>query len=214
MDRKECLKKIEIYSQRVSSFAWEDPQCYASWLSQTYHFVSHSTRLIALAASRFYLDQDGLHNRFLAHIQEEKSHEKLAIHDIKALGLEPANFPELSLTKGFYRSQYYFIERVEAASFLGYIMALEGIAVYAGPVALKKAQKAHGSKATSFLKVHSEEDVEHIEQALNQFEQLTLKGQQHSFENLIQSGELYCQMLDRIEARYQRFHETSPISAA
>jgi thiaminase len=214
MDRKECLRKIETYAGRVSGFAWEDPQCYASWLSQTFHFVSHSTRLIALAASRFYLDQEGLHNRFLAHIHEEKSHEKLAIHDIKALGLEPANFPELSVTKGFYRSQYYFIERVDAASFLGYIMALEGIAVYAGPVALKKVQKAHGIKAASFLKVHSEEDVEHIEQALNQFDQLTPKAQAQTYENLIQSGELYCQMLDRIEARHQRFHETSPTSAA
>lgn len=202
MNKNTCMQELDKFSDRVRGFAWDNKECYASWAAQTHYFVSHSTRLIALAASRFYKDKDSLHQRFLKHISEEAFHEKLAERDIKALGLDIKNFPELSSTKGFYQSQYYQIERESPESFLGYIVALEGIAVLAGEKALATVSEAFGGKAASFLKVHAEEDKKHIEDALHHMFSLDEVNLRKAYANFIQSSELYCSMLDEIENKY------------
>lgn len=202
MNRNEFINPLNKYANRVQQFRWEDIDCYASWLSQTFHFVSHSTRLIALAASRFYKDKSQLHQRFLEHISEEEFHENLASRDVKALGLELSAFPELSVTKVFYRSQYYQIEREAPESFLGYILALEGIAVLAGDNANNRVCETFGPKAASFLRVHSQEDKEHIESAFKHILSLDDKNQKMAYANFIQSGEMYCKILDAIEENY------------
>src|SRR5262245_13457821 len=79
---------------RVDSFPWAHREAYAAWLAQTYYYVSHSTRLLALAASRYTVADDAFHLRCLEHLREEKSHEKLATADLKALGKTAREYPE------------------------------------------------------------------------------------------------------------------------
>ena len=202
MSRDICMKNLEHFARRGLSFPWNEKDCYASWLSQTFHFVSHSTRLIALAASRFYRDKDSLHNRFLEHISEEKFHERLALKDLKNLGVEISDYPELAITKGFYQSQYYQIERESPESFLGYILALEGMAVLAGEKVFQVVSKTFGSPASNFIRVHAQEDKEHIESAFEHLLTLDPTNYKKAFNNFIQSGELYISMLDQIQERY------------
>ena len=69
-------------------FPWTKRAAYMGWLAQTYYYVRHSTRLLAVAAGRFPHTRQGdtLHLRFGAHIGEEKRHELLCVRDIQALG--------------------------------------------------------------------------------------------------------------------------------
>ena len=53
-----------------SSINWGNKYIYACYLAQTYYYVSHSTRLLASAASRFTQEESHFHRRFLKHCQE------------------------------------------------------------------------------------------------------------------------------------------------
>ncbi|MBX9766551.1 MAG: hypothetical protein K2X47_04700 [Bdellovibrionales bacterium] len=81
---------------------WQDQDVYANFLAQTYYFVCHSTRLLASAASRFPVSQDQFFKRFVAHLGEEKNHEKIALTDLKNLECDVNDFPEMGETRAFY----------------------------------------------------------------------------------------------------------------
>lgn len=207
--KNQVMEELKKYSQRVRDFNWENKDCYASWLSQTYHFVCHSTRLISFAASGFYKDREKEHSRYIKHISEEHFHEKLAEKDLKNLGKSLSDYPELSITKGFYQSQYYQISRLDASAFIGYVIALEGIAVLAGKDVVERTIKTHGKQCATFLKVHAEEDLKHIEDALDQYELLKDEHRKWAYDNFIQSGDLYCEMLDKIESNFTLKNNTN-----
>lgn len=161
----ECVARL---GSGLSAFPFEDPRCYADWLAQTYYYVRHSTRLLAAAAARFSLDAfgDRLHQRFAAHMAEEKRHERLATHDLHALGKDLDQFPERDTTRQFWEPQYYKIEHEDPIALFGYILALEGMSAAHGPAALARAQQAHSPAATKFLEVHAQDDEDHLAKAL------------------------------------------------
>jgi hypothetical protein len=144
-----------------------DRRAYGNWLAQTHYFVLHSTRLLALASSRFGHGHDDLHYRFAEHVRQEKGHDLMAKKDLKNLGFSLADFPELPETQAFYQTQYYWIEHVDPIAFFGYILCLEALAVtdWARGIHVR-ARDSFGSKASVFLKVHTVEDEGHLEQAL------------------------------------------------
>jgi hypothetical protein len=150
-----CAKLIE-------SFDWSDRQVYGNWLAQTYYFVCHSTRLLGGAASRFLVDKDKLHIQLIQHAKEEKSHEKLTVADLKALGHNPKDFSESSSTRALYRTIYYAIDRESPLALYGYIYFLEMWAVIRGQAIRDAAEKAFGKKSVNFLQVHLTEDVDHV----------------------------------------------------
>lgn len=174
---------------------WESKEFYSMWLSQTYHYVNHSTRLILMAGAHFDHSKDAFHRRFIDYCREERNHEKLAVNDIKGLGLSLADLPELTSTKCFYQSQYYWIQNKSAVSFFGYILALEGIAVTYGSKFFERAIAAHGPKAVSFLKVHVNEDVEHVAMAFEHLKDINQTELIQIQENMVQSMETYKTML-------------------
>lgn len=168
--RKEYDERVGKLARLSLEFPWESKHAYAGWLAQTYYFVVNSTRLISLAGSMFASDLNPLHFRFIDHAKEERGHENLATSDLKVLGYHVGELPELSQTAGFHQSQYYWIFRHGPESFFGYILCLEGLCVRAGAEFYRRVVKAHGEKAGRFLKVHSEEDIEHIDKALQMVE--------------------------------------------
>src|SRR4051794_14890478 len=61
---------------------------YARYLVEVYHYVKHSTRLLAAAAARLGPERQPLFARFIEHAQEEAGHEEWALSDLSALGIE------------------------------------------------------------------------------------------------------------------------------
>jgi thiaminase len=161
----DCVTEM---SRGLTAFPWEERRAYADWLAQTYYYVCHSTRLLAAAAARFPIDERGnaLHHRFATHMSEEKKHELLAVHDILALDERIESFSEHPATRMFYESQYYKIEHLGPFSLFGYILPLEAIGPAQGKQIADKVTAAHGPKCASFVRLHTDEDVSHLNKAL------------------------------------------------
>ena len=167
-DLKELFEKKMLYlKNNGENFNWENVDCYANWLAQTHYYVNHSTRLLALSASRFPISDQTLHRRFCKHIAEETGHENLTLLDLKNIDRKICNQPEFVSTSTFYQTQYYAIEHESPYAFFSWILMLEGLTVREGLNYYKRAFNAHGEKCTNFLKVHCEEDPDHLTKAFD-----------------------------------------------
>lgn len=197
-------KSMAQAKEAFESFPWEDPKAYSLWLKQTHYFVENSTRLIALAGSRFPLELNHLHRRFLKHCSEEVGHEVLPIRDVNSLGLDFAALKVFPETKALYQSQYYWIERVNPISFFGYILFLEGLAVHRGKEVFSRVNKAHGPNKHSFLKVHSEEDEDHLEKAFDAVKNISDLEAKLICDNLEMTGYFYISFLKQISLETQK----------
>ena len=96
-------ESVERICKISNELPWSNREFYGLWLTQTYHFVRHSTRLVTLASSRLPLDLEGLRRRFVEHAKEEWGHERLAANDLKNLDFDLNHFRELGVTAGFYQ---------------------------------------------------------------------------------------------------------------
>jgi hypothetical protein len=200
----ELERELNRLKRGIYGMQWDDARQYGTWLWQTHYFVCHSTRLLALAASRFPVAQAKLHSRFISHASEEKGHEFLALKDYEVLkkmnpGL-PDRIEELPSTQLFYQSQYYWIEHRDPASFFGYILVLESMASVFGRFAFELVRDAHGEKAATFLRVHAEEDPDHIKKALESIAQLSRDSNELIVANLKLSSAAYTGICDSISA--------------
>jgi thiaminase len=195
------LRELQIYlnelDRAVEATPWRDKMVYGAFLAQTNYYVSHSTRLLALAASRFQFSDEQLHRRFIKHATEEMSHEVLALRDLKQLGLSMAQFPEFPSTRAFYQTQYYMIEHVSPWSFWGYILMLEGLALTKGAWMFSEIQQHHGDPAGSFIKVHAAEDVGHMAEAEKALQSLPDRERPLVIEQIASSCFHYCTMLQQ-----------------
>lgn len=186
-------------SQAVEEFPWNNIDKYSLWLAQTYYMVCHSTRLVALAGALVELTDQTMHLRFLEHAREEKGHEKLCLNDLKNLEQSLSELPELETTKSLYRNQYYLIEKKSPLALFGYILFLECLSINAGKVIYSNTKKIFGEKASSFLRVHSQEDESHVETAMLMLKELPARELTYIIENLTTTGELYRLMLYQIK---------------
>lgn len=150
----------------VDRFPWNNKNCYAQYLAQSYFYLQHSTRLLALGAAGFSADEEHLHWRYLSHAREEKSHHLLVVRDLEALGKKLEDFREMPWTKAVYEPQYYKIEYLDPTALFGYILALEGLAVKRAGEICNKVEACFGKSAASFLRVHGNEDPDHLDKAL------------------------------------------------
>lgn len=185
--------------EELGAADWTDRRVYAGWLAQTYYFVRHSSRLLALGAASAKLHEDTLHRRMVSHLREEMGHDKVAALDIKNLGLSLDDFPELTTTRAFYQNQYYTLQNEPAASFLGWILFLEGVAATLGPKIHKVANETFGEKCSLFIKLHAEEDQDHIKSALEVAMKLTSEEAVFVVANMKQSADLYFRMIAEIQ---------------
>lgn len=179
----------------VRDLPWHDARFYAEFLAQTYYYVCHTTRLLGLAASRIGVDREKLHHRFLSHAAEERSHHLLANRDVRLLGFEIANIPLAPATSALYETQYHRIEHGDPTVVFGYILALEGAAVRHGPSVYEKVLSLHGSGPVSFLKLHAEEDPDHLDKAFEMVETFSAAEQLQIESNLKFSCALYATFL-------------------
>lgn len=156
----------------VQSMPWEKKEFYSNYLAQTYHFVFHSCRLSALAISVTDKDQADYYRRSMGHIKEEDGHEALAITDLKRLGYAIEEFPENAVTRSLYEPQYFKTSR-KNTSLVGYILALELVAVAAFKPVYERLLMEYGPKSTNFVRVHVEEDESHVLKAFEELNRLS-----------------------------------------
>ncbi|QDK41614.1 hypothetical protein DOM21_09140 [Bacteriovorax stolpii] len=202
MDKlKEALNhSVSILLNSYESMPWENKDFYANYMAQTFFYVRHSTRMLALSAGRLnYEQQQMIHLRFLKHLGEEANHERLALNDLKALGYSIEDFKELNSTRFFYEPQYFKIEHQDPLALMGYILYLEVLAQKICPPLSKKLSTIYGKKAVTFLFVHGEEDPHHVEEAQKLLASLPPQTLEIITENLLQSSCAFNWMMKEIE---------------
>lgn len=199
---------VKRIGEKLATSPWEDLNFYAEFLAQTYYQVRHSTRLLAAAAARFDHDADGnsLHVRFAAHMAEEKSHERLCVHDLKHVKKSIDDYTELPSTRQFYEPQYYKIEHQAPIVLFGYILPLESLGPAFGTTITRRATAAHGAAGTTFLAVHSEEDTGHLDKAFAMLEHAAAREKQLIEQNIEQTAYAYLGMLDGITSASRLRH--------
>ena len=195
--------EMDRLTEEMIRLPWENKRFYASFLAQTYYFVRHSTRLLALASA--YATDDSLHRRFAAHIAEEKGHDRLALNDLTRLNVPLEE--ELAQTRNLYETQYYKIERENSSALMGYILALEGVASLICPKIMGRITQAHGADCAKFLKLHVEEDPDHVDKAFAEIEALGSDQLKMVTKNLIQSCNNYSSMLAAVNVQTQKLTE-------
>lgn len=201
MKNEMLLKKLSLDKHCIDLFKnlnWSDKNIYAQYLAQTYYYVNHSERLLALCVGLFSNDDRKLQRRFIAHLGEESAHDQLLLNDLKNLGFNIKDLEELPSTKSFWETQYYKVEHCDPAQLLGYIYFLEAFAAEVVPETTKKLEALYGRKCTTFLRLHAEEDPDHVEKALAFIESLPLARQKEICINHIQSMQSFSHMMKEI----------------
>ena len=185
---------LEKVTATVENYNFNNLTHYKWWLSQTFYFVSHSTKLLALAAAHCEVNNPH-HVRFCQHIAEESAHERLLLDDLGSLNTKPEEYQELAPTMALYQSQYYYIQHHSPLALYGYILLLEGIASRLGPSMHTLLEDRFGANATKFIKVHALEDQDHIVKALEMVSTLNDKDLNLISKNLNNSAYYYTNML-------------------
>lgn len=139
-------------------------QVYAAYLRETFHLVTQTPYFLSAAASK---SKEGwLQDFFLNLAIQERHHDRLCVQDLKRLGYDAesylAGFPGLG-SWTMIGQNHWIVSSVDPAGLLGFAAATEGLGASLGP----KVTAAMGSYdftdgALNFLRVHSEEDQEHI----------------------------------------------------
>ncbi len=206
-------EQMEKTAPVILNYPWEEKLGYAMWLSQTYYMVNHSTRLVALAGAHAPLDRSLLHDRFVDHSKEERGHQLIAISDLKLLGFNIKDLPCLTPSATMYQVQYYWVQHRGAASFFGYTLALEALAEKFGPEIYQRVVKAHGPQTAKFLKLHSDADVGHLEEAYKVIDKLTPEEAELARENMLLSSDIYREMLIKSQEYANAFRDSEKMAA-
>ena len=168
---------IQDFKNTLDDYNWKEPEFYKSYLAQTYYYVSHSTRLLALSSGLTALDKNGsqYHNRSIKHMSEEFNHHYMALSDLKKLGGDINNIEEFNSTKNLYQSQYYLIQHQSPYALLGYILFLEAASTQISEL-VNMLSEHYGKQCCVFLREHLELDSGddgHLEKALEMVSKLT-----------------------------------------
>lgn len=174
---------------------FQDKRSYGNWLAQSYFYVQHSTALLGYSLVRLPAH---LRHHFEKHLGEESRHDLLLLKDLERLNFKLEDFSESHITQAFYQSQYFRINFEHGTSLLGYILYLETMACRWGKKAYNFLKNTHKDSAL-FLKVHAEEDPDHVQKALNVILSLSEVEQQSIIKNLRYTHEMYSLLLRDIQ---------------
>lgn len=192
---------LDIAAKKMRNLDWTNREVYKEFIAQVYYFVCHSTRMLGSAMSQ--TTNEKYYDRLVAHISEENKHEKLALKDLQNLGGSLADYPEMGVTRAMWETQFYKIGK-SPESLLGYILALELIATRVYPEIFDSMVKQYGQKCMNFIRVHNEEDPDHVEKAASHLD--SLKGMDHKLavENFEQTSKLLAVLFDEISSRSEQ----------
>lgn len=197
-------------SEQFDKMPWHDLEFYQNWLMQSYYYTSHSTRMLALAAGWTETDETSYYRRSLSHIREEQGHEMMAFKDAEGLGCNTHLVKELGSTRALWEPQFYKIQK-SPLSLLGYILCLEMLAVKHFPALLNKLRQSHPASKHDFVRVHAEDDPEHVDEALMQIARCSENQIALIIKNFEQTADLYRFMLQ--ESASMSLYQSAPLAA-
>jgi pyrroloquinoline quinone (PQQ) biosynthesis protein C len=116
---------------------------------------------------------------------------------LEKLGSQKNAYSELGICRALWEPQFYKIQR-EPKSLLGYILALENLAVLTFPKLHQNLLERYGQEAVHFVRVHAEDDPEHVDEALRQIELCTDQEKESIVRNYEQTCVVYRLMLEEI----------------
>ncbi len=143
-----------------------DRELYRIMMTQIYHYTRHNSINQAVAAFRAEPEQIGLLRFVYSHAREELGHEKLVLHDLRAVGLlgPDASVDDVPLpaTDALIQYLYGVGLREGPVSRLGYSYWAETVYDHISPV-LSKARESLGlsDHDMAFFAAHSEIDSKH-----------------------------------------------------
>ena len=178
---------------------------YVRYVIETFHLVSHTSRALALAASRVSGDRDGLRAWLLTQATEESGHDKFCVHDLKALGVDASALGDKPGPGawGMITQINYIAGHCDPAGVLGVASATEqlGAEIAGDSSRAIEARLGIPNKARTFLTSHSGFDVRHLEEArkaINEFvrDDVTLHLVAHARRNTFRYyGQLFLDVL-------------------
>jgi len=201
-NKETIMSHIELnlspITEAAADFPWGDRRAYAEFLAQTFYYVRHSTRLLALAAGMIEPGDRKAFDRYIKHIGEERNHELLARRDLEELGFELDQMPEMPATRLLWEPQYYKVIHQSPMALMGYILPLEALAAKEGINVVMALEEAHGPKCLNFLRLHGEEDIKHVKNAIALTESLPEEKMRLVGENIEQTVLAYSMWLREI----------------
>jgi uncharacterized ferritin-like protein (DUF455 family) len=192
-------EKAQRLLQTFQAMPWTNKEFYKNWLAQSFYYTTHSTRMLAFAAGWSPTTEQNYYRRSLAHIREEQSHDLLAVRDLEKLGSKRENYEELEVCRALWEPQFYKMQRSTKA-LLGYILALEYLAVQTFPTLNQVLTETYGKEATHFVRVHAEDDPDHVEEAFHQIAACSKEEQLEILKNFNQTCVMYTALLNDIKA--------------
>jgi len=158
--------------------------------------------LAAAAGWSSPVNDKAYYRRSLTHITEEQGHELIALNDLKVLGYVANDFPQMGITRALWEPQFYKILK-DPASLLGYILGLEILAVRTFKEFHGELAKHYSADAIKFVKVHADDDPDHVEAALEQIEKCSDSEKQNIDINFEQTLQMYGLMVNQIRLASQ-----------
>jgi pyrroloquinoline quinone (PQQ) biosynthesis protein C len=163
---------------------------YLAFLRETYHLVKHTPHYLKAVAARVGDNQNTLREFYLEFAEEEDGHEKLCVHDIRALGENPDEVLSSGPSAGCWSlitQSYYFAHRGTPVALIGDAIATEGLGADLAMGAAAKLTTEYGlpKNAITFLNVHGAEDIEHMNMAKAILEEYATD--QRAFEDILHS---------------------------
>jgi pyrroloquinoline quinone (PQQ) biosynthesis protein C len=144
-----------------------DPAVYARYLTNVFHYASHSAEVIALAGARSVRSHPAASCYLLHHAEEEMGHEQWALDDLKALGVDEATVkasrpvPACAAMIAF---EYYTAGRANPVGLFGWLYVLEAMGDDLGARVAQGLQSGLGGGARrgiKFVAGHGVADHEH-----------------------------------------------------
>lgn len=187
----------KIY-EPIHSYPWENREAYVDFISNMYYFLSQACRLLTAAASECSQEYDVFHHRFVDHAKEEKNHEKLVLNDLRKLK-EPLR-PVMASMPPIWQTQFYMIQKKSPLSLLGCVLYLENLSLSEGigPKIYDRCLEAYGKQATSYLRVHVEEDADHVDSLYEVLDQIPAHEAENIKESLLITSSLYKNFINEL----------------
>lgn len=182
----EFKKALKPLTEKITRYPWADKAFYAEYLAQTHYYTFHSCKMLAYAAALATKEQGAYYTRLISHLKEESGHDVIAAVDLKNMGSRLEDHPEDGVTRALYEPQYHKIVQ-SPTSLLGYVLALEMTCVETFADVHRQVKAAHGEKCSSFVRVHAEDDPDHVEKAVQQLSALSAREQRLVLENFEQT---------------------------
>lgn len=151
-----------------------NPDYYARYLTNVWHYAQHSAAVIGLAGSRCVGSHPKLAEYLMHHALEELGHEAWALDDLRAMGRDPKEaaasrpVPACAAMIGF---EYYTAGHANPVGLFGWLYVLEAMGDDLGHIVADRI--ADGLKlpdGVKFLAGHGDADADHTIDIIEQIE--------------------------------------------